>query len=179
VAIDVNGLGTIDDGDLQKSFTVSQDERRRHVELPTDDLKPSSDGYRVLAQVTDRVGLRSAVRASDTLVRVDAMAKVGPPKLTKGTICGTVYVNDRPARLTDGKVTIKELGKAAVLDGANFRFDDVPMGTYTLQASGSLSGYPYVSNPDAPPQATPKPPAAAKFSDHRIDLTPPRADQKK
>ncbi len=179
VAIDVNASGTIDDGDPQKSIDINRDKRRQHVELPTDDVKPNSDGYRVLAQVTDRVGIRSVVRAADTLVRVDAMKKVVPPKLTKGTICGTLYVNDRPARLTDGRVTIKELGKAAELDGANFRFDDVPMGTYTLQASGSLSGYPYVSNPDAPPQATPKPPATAKFSDHRIDLSPPRADQKK
>lgn len=174
VAVDVNESGTIDDPDIQKSFKLAHDARQMSVELPTDKLEPNSGGYRVLAQVTDRVGMTSSVRESETVVRIDVARKPPPAKAEKGSICGTVFVNNRPARLTMGTVTIKELPRVVDVDGATFRFDEVPMGNYTLEASGNLSGYPYATDPDAPVKATPKPPAEADFGDYRLNLIRPK-----
>ena len=178
VAIDKNANGIIEEGEVQKTYPIPRDASRQSVELPTTEVDLSRDGYHVLAQVTDRVGIPSAVLRSDTVVRVEPMKKVAPAKRT-GTIWGTVTINNRPVQKPSGTVTIKELQQTKALDGPEFRFDDVPMEkTYTLQVRIDDRGYPFISDPDAGPTATPKPPASAKPTDNLIEVQSPTKDKK-
>lgn len=174
VAVDVNASGTIDDGDVQTTVSLQEDDTSARVVLPTGELKTGGEGFRILVQVRDRVGLLSETWQSSSLLRIDPMKEAPQAAPATGTIAGTLYINQREVRLSRGTVTIKELGRVANVDGARFRFDDVPMGTYTLEANASSSGYPYVSDPDVPVTATPKPPKDATPRDHAIHLVRPK-----
>lgn len=167
VAVDVNDSGEIDDGDVQKEFSVDPERGQHLVSISTEKLEPSSDGYHVLAQVTDRVGLKSDLAASATRVIVEEMKKVEPKKPTTGSILGYLHKRGHAADPANGRVEIVELSKSVEPENGKFRFDNVPLGpTYTLKATGSLIGAPQQGET----QATAKPTAEAKYSDVALEL---------
>lgn len=137
VGFDRNGNGQLDDDD--QPVVVEQSAGR--VELETMELQVGRS-YRVLAEATDRVGFSSSLMQQSIQILPPKMPEE-EQKPTKGDIRGVVLFNGvAPVSRNLVTVSLEGAGVAPVRtgDGGSFVFRDVPVGTYTLKASGSFSG---------------------------------------
>jgi hypothetical protein len=107
-------------------------------ELPTKDLKPGE--YSLLAQVTDRVGLQSQSRPLllTVIMPPEPGAPTANPAAKKGVVLCVVKYRMATADADMMTVTLEGASIQPERTGrmGEFKFSDVPPGSYTLKAEG-------------------------------------------
>jgi hypothetical protein len=131
VGFDLDGSSDFEEPEVPKVLRQPGGAESWTTSLPTEKLEPGR--YRILVRATDRVGLsRSAVR--EVTIAPSSDAGDAAPAMTS-TIRGTVVLIDRPA--AGITVRLEGTGFSAVSDSTGrFVFQNVPHGSYTLQAKG-------------------------------------------
>ena len=135
---DVNNSNTLDDDEKLEELFAANDGDTWRALLPTEDLKPKRT-YKLIVLAVDQVGLDAKETRPIAIdeAESDAPGEAGSPR--NSAIRGRLYVSSPDERLswTAPKVLIVENGRQASVDRTGaFTFDDLPPGTYTLQARG-------------------------------------------
>lgn len=133
---------------IPNTQTATDDRTTLQLSLDTD-ANTAPGTYWVQAEVTDRVGFSRKTGGPDfepASVRVERRRTPAKPETptsgpVKGTLKGYVVFGTLDYRPSDFQVQIKGTSRRTTSESRGaFRFDDVPAGEYTLEASGSLQG---------------------------------------